>query len=149
MQSIQLVHPKTSFTISPGLILMGFVLTYLLFFLHVEFFSSTSDPVLDQLRNQLAEIHPRFRNVELYVGEKSYTINKRKVFICMKDTKGRYYSRNMLCYVILHEYAHMLCDEVDHTNKFQRIFSDLLAKATARGLYDPNIPPISDYCGHN
>lgn len=131
------------------MILLGFVITYLLFFVHVEYFSSTSDPVLDHLRDQLADIHPRFRNVELYVGDKSKTINKKKVYICLKDDKGRYYSRNMLCYVLLHEYAHMLCDELDHTEKFKRIFDDLLAKASARGLYDPNIPPVSNYCGHS
>lgn len=132
-----------------NLLLLGFILAYFLFFLHVEYFSSPSDPVLYQIQQQLAEIHPRFRNVELYVGDKSYTINKKKVFICLKDEKGRYYSRNMLCYVILHEYAHMLCDELDHTDKFRQIFEDLLAKASARGLYNPNIPPISNYCGHH
>lgn len=135
--------------IDPSLILFGLVLAYLLFFLHVEFFSSTSDPVLNHLINQLADIHPRFRNVELYVGDKSYTINKKKVYICLKDKNGRYYSRNMLCYVILHEYAHMLCDELDHTDKFMRIFDQLLLKATEKGLYNPKIPPISDYCGHD
>ena len=138
-----------SINIRPNLILLGFVIAYLMFFLHVEYYSSTSDPVLDQIRDQLAELHPRFRNVELYVGDKSYTINKKKVFICLKDSKGRYYSRNMLCYVILHEYAHMLCDEIDHTDKFRQIFEDLLEQATARGLYNPNIPPVSDYCGHH
>jgi hypothetical protein len=119
-----------------------------LYYVNVESFS-TQDPVLDQLKTQLAELHPRFKHVELYVGDKSYTINKRKVFICLKDERGRYYSRNMLCYVILHEYAHMICTELGHTDKFRKVFDDLLQRATARGLYNPNIPPVSNYCGHD
>lgn len=107
------------------------------------------DPVLSRLKEQLAELHPRFRTVEIHVGDNSFTLNKRKVFICLKDEKGRYYSRNMLCYVILHEYAHMLCDELGHTAKHSRIFEDLLKKAADKGLYNPHIPPISNYCGHH
>lgn len=107
------------------------------------------DPVLNELKEQLAELHPRFKNVELYMGDKSYTINKKRVYICLKDEKGKYYSRNMLCYVILHEYAHMLCDEIGHTEKFGQVFRDLLKQAAERGLYNPNIPPLADYCGHD
>lgn len=107
------------------------------------------DPVLNELKEQLGELHPKFKNVELYVGDKSYTINKKRVYICLKDEKGRYYSRNMLCYVILHEYAHMLCDEIGHTEKFGQVFQKLLKQAAERGLYNPNIPPVSDYCGHD
>jgi len=115
---------------------------------HLEFFS-TQDPVLNALQRQLAVLHPRFQNVELYVGNKSYTINKQKVFICLKDKHGRYYPRNMLCYVVLHEYAHMLCTEIGHTEKFAQVFEELLRQAAKRGLYDPRIPPLTDYCGHD
>lgn len=115
----------------------------------IESFTSSKDPLLDELKKQLATLHPKFENVELYVGDKSYTINKKKVYICLKDDNGRYYNRNMLCYVILHEYAHMLCDEVGHTNKFYAVFDDLLKQASNIGLYDPTIPPIRNYCGHN
>ncbi len=136
---------------------MNYILLFLLFVViwvvssyccSLEWFS-TRDPVLNELRQQLAELHPRFKHVELYEGDKSYTINKQRVYICMKDQSGRYYSRNMLCYVILHEYAHMLCDELGHTDKFAQVFDSLLKQAAARGLYDPSIPPISNYCGHD
>lgn len=106
------------------------------------------DPILHELKSQLSIIHPRFQHVELYEGKKSYTINKKKVYICLKDKNGRYYNRNMLCYVILHEYAHMLCDEIGHTDKFYDVFDDLLKKAGQLGLYDPDIPPLRKYCGH-
>lgn len=106
------------------------------------------DPILHELKTQLAQLDPKFENVELYEGDKSYTINKKKVYICLKDKNGRYYNRNMLVYVILHEYAHMLCDEVGHTDKFYRVFNHLLDRAERAGLYDPNISPIGKYCGH-
>jgi hypothetical protein len=106
------------------------------------------DPVLDELRQQLADLDPKFQNVELYEGDKSYTVNKKKVFICLKDNNGRYYNRNMLVYVTLHEYAHMLCKSVGHTPEFFTIFDELLDKATEMGLYNPSIPPLDDYCGH-
>lgn len=115
----------------------------------IEPYTSPKDPVLDELRDQLAVLDPKFENVSINEGDKSYTINKSRVFICLKDKHGRYYDRNMLCYVILHEYAHILCDEVGHTEKFFNIFDELLDKAAEMGLYDPSIPPVENYCGHN
>jgi len=126
------------------LAIIGYLVVDWLFFEHFV----TRDPLLDELKKQLSVIHPKFKNVELFEGKKSYTINKKRVFVCLKDSKGRYYNRNMLCYVILHEYAHMLCDEVGHTTKFFNIFDDLLDKAASAGLYNPSIPPLTDYCGH-
>ncbi len=114
---------------------------------NIEHFTSR-DPVLDKLKTQLSVLHPKFQNVELYEGNKSYTINKKKVFVCLKDENGRYYNRNMLAYVILHEYSHMLCKSIGHTAEFDSIFDDLLAKASRMGLYDPSIPPLENYCGH-
>jgi hypothetical protein len=115
----------------------------------IEYFKSSKDPVLEDLKVQLADIHPRFENLELYKGDKSYTMNKKKVYICVKYGNGRYYNRNMLYYVVLHEYAHLLCDEIGHTDKFFNIFDELLHKAAERGLYNPSIPPLDNYCGHD
>lgn len=106
------------------------------------------DPVLEDLRDKLSVLHPRFRSIVLYEGNRSYTINKKKVYICLKDRNGEYYDRNMLVYVICHEYAHILNKEIGHGTEFQEIFAQLLQKASALGLYDPSIPPVKDYCGH-
>ncbi len=111
----------------------------------IEHFTS-GDPILDQLRSELAVLHPTFENVEMYRGNKSYTINKEKVYICLKDEHGQYYDRNMLVYVICHEYAHILNKKPgEHTPHFFSIFDDLLKKAAAAGLYNPNIPPVFKY----
>ena len=130
------------------IILIVAYILHSLYMMNVEYFSS-QDPVLNELKYQLAELHPAFQNVEIFVGDKSYTVNKQKVFICLKDEHGRYYSRNMLCYVILHEYAHMLNKTEGHKGEFPAIFNALLDEAARRGLYDPSIPPLSVYCGHD
>lgn len=116
--------------------------------MQVDYFQN-KDPLLDELKKQLSVIDPKFQDVELYEGDKSYTINKKHVYICLKDKHGRYYNRNMLVYVICHEYSHMLCPEIGHTKKFFSIFDDVLKRAANLGLYDPNIPPLTDYCGHS
>ena len=55
----------------------------------------------------------------------------------------------MLMYVAIHELGHVLCDEIGHTPKFHRIFRELLEKAENLKIYDPNIPIVMNYCGHN
>jgi hypothetical protein len=86
---------------------------------------------------------------ELYVGGKSYSINKKKIYMCLKDEKGEYYDNNILVLVLAHEYAHCLNNEIGHGDKFQKIFDELLALATEKGIYNPNIPMIDNYCSHN
>ena len=105
-----------------------------------------NEPMLHIIRNKLRPVFPDIDNVVLLEGEKSYTINKQKIYICLKDKHGNYYNENMLTYVILHELAHVRCDEIDHTEKWERIFNEILEQATAAGIYNPSIPIIKDYC---
>lgn len=105
------------------------------------------DPVIDQLKKILTPVHPSFQTLALYKGDKSYTINKEKVFMCLKDENNNYYPLNMLVYVLLHEMAHLLNKkDIGHTEEFYRIFDQLLDRATRNGVYNPNIPVINNYC---
>lgn len=79
-------------------------------------------------------------------GEKSYTINKEKVYICMKDENGDYYDENMLIYVIAHEISHAICPEIGHTELFHEIFDELLFELIDDGIFNPNEDIIMDYC---
>lgn len=88
------------------------------------------------------------KDVNLYRGNKSYTINKEKIFVCLKDEKGDYYPLNMLTYVLAHEFSHALCESVGHTDEFHKIFETLLVELTDAGLYDPSQPILVDYCKH-
>ena len=86
--------------------------------------------------------------ITIYRGEKSYTINKEKVYICLKDPNGEYYSDNTLYYVMAHEISHAICDEIGHTHKFHAIFKELLDLMEQDGIYNSNIPISKDYCLH-
>lgn len=89
------------------------------------------------------------KEINLYKGDKSYTINKKHIHLCLKDENGQYYDKNMLIYVTLHELAHVICDEIGHTDKFHKIFEELLLKANEQKIYDPSIPIIHDYCQYD
>lgn len=86
------------------------------------------------------------QNLRIYRGDKSYTINKKTIYLCLKDHNGNYYDNNTLVYVITHELAHVLCDEIGHTEKFHKIFDTLLFELELEGLYDSNIPIAENYC---
>ena len=108
------------------------------------------DEMLAELKKQLVKVSPAVaeatNGVAWYSANKSYTINKEKVHMCLRDEKGAYYDKNMLIYVALHELAHVMQDSIGHTQQFHRKFAELLRKAAANGVYDPSQPPISDYC---
>lgn len=105
------------------------------------------DPMLENIKNKIRPLHPDMvDHVILLEDTKSYTINKKKVYLCLKDENGQYYDENMLLFVAIHELAHVICDEIGHTDKFQKIFQELLDKASDLQIYDPSIAPIQNYC---
>jgi hypothetical protein len=107
------------------------------------------DPMLVRIRETLIPLHPCVENLKFYEGKKSYTINKKKVYLCLKDDNSEYYDFNMLIYVSIHELSHVICDEIGHTAKFHRIFRDMLELAEQKNIYDSSIPIIKNYCGHS
>ena len=129
---------------------------FILFFLSILFVLFTvnriyekfveDDPMLIDIRKTLEPVFPDINTVILLKGKKSYTINKKKIHLCLFDKDGKYYDKNMLIYVTLHELAHVRCDEVGHTDKFHTIFSDILDTASRKGIYDPKKPIIKNYC---
>ena len=107
------------------------------------------DPILEKIKNHISPLHPEVvSSIKFFEGNKSYTINKRKIYLCLRDENSEYYDFNMLVYVALHELSHVLCDEIGHTPKFHSIFKNLLKKAVEMNIYDANKPIIMNYCGH-
>jgi len=106
------------------------------------------DPELDEIVREMYNLHPKVKDLVFSEGNKSYTINKKNVYICMRDENDKYYDRNFLKFVVLHEISHALCDEIGHTPKFTRIFGDVLERAARLGIYDPNGMHIEDYCNY-
>lgn len=105
------------------------------------------DPMLHTLKEILKPVHPIVSSLKLYKGKKSYTINKEKIFMCLYDENGDYYSLSILVEVLLHEIAHILNTEnIGHTPEFHKVFQELLDKAESLGIYNPNIPIPPGYC---
>ena len=84
--------------------------------------------------------------IKFHRGDKSFTINKEKVYLCLYDENGEYYNTNWLIFVTLHELSHVLCDEIGHTEKFQKIFDELLEEAIKEKIYNPEDPINANYC---
>ena len=87
--------------------------------------------------------------ITLSKGNKSYTLNKEDIYLCLKDENDKYYEDNMLIYVLLHEISHSICDEIGHTDKFHRLFNALTQKAVELKIYNDKIPLIRNYCLYN
>lgn len=132
-----------------GVMALFFVVIILLYFSLcpvVETFQK-EDPKLEQLKNLVRPLRPDVvDNIVFLEDKRSYTINKKKVYLCLRDENGEYYNDNMLMFVLLHEMAHVMCDEIGHTAKFQQIFQQLLDEASSMKIYDPSIQPIQNYC---
>lgn len=135
-----------------GCIFLFIIVLIILFFVlrnQVKEYYEQLDPVLYKIKENLRPLHSSIDKLRFFEGKKSYTINKKKIYLCLKDENGDYYDYNMLIYVALHELSHVICDEIGHTPKFHRIFDDLLKQATDMNIYDPNIPIVKNYCGHH
>lgn len=99
--------------------------------------------------NKLKSLNNRniLSEVNINVGRKSYTLNKKNVFLCLKDEQGQYYDDNTLIYVLLHEIAHVInTKSIGHDRHFHNTFKELLDLATEKNIYNPNIPVVSNYC---
>jgi len=98
---------------------------------------------LDMLNNRRIS-----EEVNLYKGDKSYTINKENIFLCLKDENKKYYENNLLIYVLAHEYAHTLSKSIGHTEEFHNIFEALLVELADSNIYNPNLKIDPSYCLH-
>lgn len=128
-------------------ILFLVIIIYLIFVRIHEYYQQL-DPMLDKIKMNLIPLHPKVKEITMFEGKRSYTINKKRIYICLKDENNEYYDFNMLMYVAIHELAHVVCNEIGHTEKFYKIFNELLQKAENLKIYNPKIPIIKDYCNH-
>lgn len=88
--------------------------------------------------------------ISFYKGDKSYSINKQKIFLCLRDEEGKYYNNNILVYVTAHEISHCINNKnIGHTEEFHEIFEEVLDLATKEGIYNPSIPIPETYCTYN
>jgi hypothetical protein len=113
-----------------------------------DHYTDDDDPMLLRVKSKIASFEPRVNDAIFHRGDKSYTINKKHVYMCLKDENDDYYNENMLMYVALHELAHVFCSDVQHTPQFKKIFADLLQRAQVAGVYDHKKPMVENYCNY-
>lgn len=131
------------------------IMICLLAFLLVRLLNSTermayTDPLLDKLKHDLMTLHPKARELRYFASDRSFTEDKKDMFICLKDENGQYYDVNMLMYVMIHELAHAISKSYDDAHsgrEFNENFDMLLQEAAKKGIYDPKIPLLANYCG--
>jgi hypothetical protein len=152
------VTKNTSFFLGGVILFISLCLIYT----QIQEYYAQDDPKLKEIKNRLEIFFANkkdwtgplsvlneknfMKNITFFRGEKSYTINKKQVYICLKDQTGEYYDDNTLYYVVCHEISHVICDEIGHTEKFYLIFNALLSKMEESGIYNYNIPIKHDYC---
>ena len=129
------------------IIILIIVLVLLVIFMQIKDYFSQSDPMIQRLKEYVNKISPEAASkIRIYKGDKSYTINKRNVYLCLHDEKGEYYNEQILRYIITHEISHVLSESIGHTEEFDKIFKNLLDRAVKMGLYDPDTKIPQDYC---
>jgi hypothetical protein len=109
----------------------------------------TIDPVLEHIRRDMIKLEPRAAHLQWFPGDESYTEDKNKVFICLKDPEGKTYPYNDLVSVAVHELAHAFSSVIDKEHKtpeFNNLHAAYRKRAAALGLFDPTkqVPPT--YC---
>jgi hypothetical protein len=134
-----------------GVLTILYVFYRILIEIRDNYENQREDEYVRLLVERIRTIDPRVNVVvdqlRFFEGDKSYTIDKKYVFLCKRDKKtGEQYHNNQLVLVLIHEISHALCDEVGHTPKFEAIFEDLLEKASRAGVYDDSIPHVEGYC---
>lgn len=154
---------RTLYTIFLFLLIFSFILWLTL--TQIEEFQLQDDPKLKELKEKIKPLFSKNKKYEgvlskinnrnlldeisLYKGDKSYTINKHKIFLCLKDEKNEYYDDDILIFVLLHECAHVLCNSVGHTDEFNEIFEELLKAAEEINIIPEKFQPPSNYCTYN
>jgi hypothetical protein len=104
-----------------------------------------NDPTVMRLTRTLAPYFPQLHQVEVVRANSSYTLDKKRIFLCVEHG-GQTYDDNTMTYVLLHELAHTMTRQIGHGNEFHATFVALLARAAQYGLYDPTRPRAQNYC---
>jgi hypothetical protein len=85
-------------------------------------------------------------------SEAAVTLDKTSIFMCLRDkVTGRFHNIDTAMFVLIHELAHLITNELGHTNEFWKNMSFLLREAKRAGVYvDRNFSPKTPetYCGH-
>lgn len=81
----------------------------------------------------------------------SYSVNKgEEIIFCLRSKKDNsIHDINLMMYVALHEFAHVACPEINHTDLFKKIFKFFIEIAILLDLYTyvDYGTDVKEYCG--
>jgi hypothetical protein len=118
-------------------------------FLFLRQIETYEDPKTKDIQQKLIRVDIRAAKISIKGSNQSFTEDKTRTYLCLRDENGQYYDDNMLMYVALHELAHAISESVDpnhETDEFKNNFKMLLTKAADIGVYDPKQPLNYNYC---
>ena len=69
-------------------------------------------------------------------GYTSYTINKVKIVLCIRQSDGSFVPKNVIMYVGIHELAHAMTASIGHTPAFWEHNARLLEAAKSIGVFE-------------
>ena len=127
------------------------IIVYILFSIHSKNSTDNDDPMLNKLIEDMITLDPRMKDKVFHVGNESYTEDKKRIYLCIKDSEGHYYPYNVLIQVAIHEMAHALSnhnDPIHVTSEFNDLHLELRKKAMTMGMFkqEDNVP--TGYCTH-
>ena len=120
------------------ILIIGLVIFLFLFVI----FSKKEDPYLESFKPILTKIlntagfHIHDGQLPIQIKKshhRTYTMDKKKIFIVSEKSNGEKYNKDTLLFVILHEMAHILSPEEHHTKKFYEIEKRLQRSAIQLG----------------
>jgi predicted metal-dependent hydrolase len=93
----------------------------------------------------------RLKETTFHSKDIAFSVKKEAVYVCVRDKEGKLVDPTVAFFVLLHEFAHVACPEIGHTESFWRIFRWLLELAETTGHYEWNhheeTPQL--YCGRH
>lgn len=132
-----------------SLVVTGLLLLVIVMFFFTRRVESYEDPKTKEIHQKLIKVDHRAKNISVVASNQSFTEDKSRTYLCLRDEEGNYYDDNMLMYVALHELAHVISKSVDPhhtTQEFNNNFKLLLKKAEDVGVFDPKLPLNYSYC---
>lgn len=99
---------------------------------NVENIRKSLKPIIPPDEYERIKVYDMF---EKYNSDVAYTQQKSKIWICTKSKEGVPESKEVLTYVLMHEYAHAITpDSIQHDAKFLKSFRELIHKADLHNI---------------
>jgi len=140
-QSISFFQRISDYVIASKMEILMIVLLILIFVIVIGF-TKQKDPYLESFKPLISKIleksgyHMFDQPIPIHIvnsQDRTYTINKQKIYMVTHKPNGERYNRDTLLFVLLHEIAHILSPDEHHTKDFYRVEKRLHSAAIDLG----------------